>query len=490
MPDATFDAKPGVDAAIPDDAPADVTADHASDTAPDQQQDTGLDQAADVSADDVADVSTDPVPGDVTAEDALPDTTLPDGPPDVEGDVSCNPPLELCSGQCVDTQTAPQHCGSCSGKCPTPFNSIATCNAGTCSFDCLGDFADCDGQAADGCETDTSSSVQHCGACNFQCAFTNATPDCVGSKCVMGACNAGFGDCDVNPATGCEVDTTSNVSHCGGCDKACPVPGNATAVCSKSACSFECKTGWRNCDSNAANGCEATAPAKSYKDEVLADAPMAYWRLGDYVGATVADSSGHSLPLTVHAPLGFGEPGALYCDADTAMKFANADGGWLGHERTPALEPPTAMSFELWMKQTGAPSNYEKPLWYGDASKLPWGSWGLQRDAVSPGKFAFLIATNGTTNWLTTTAVKSKDVWYHVVATYDGTAQKIYVNGVLDVQNPATGPITYPGDAFGVAVGACYGQCSVFTGTIDEVAVYDKALTAARIAAHHAAAKP
>lgn len=498
MPDATFDAKPGVDGSVGDDARPDTDAapEAAKDVTADQQQDVSVDQAEDVTSDDAADVSSDQVLSD-SPEEVSPDTSLPDAPPDVQeaalpdvqGDVPCNPPLELCSGECVDTETSTQHCGGCGSKCPTPFNSLATCSSGSCSFDCLGDFANCNSQSADGCETNTSSSIQHCGACSFPCAFTNATPTCVSSKCVMGACNAGFGDCDGNPATGCEVDTKTNSLHCGGCNKPCTVPANATAVCSSSTCSFVCKTGWRNCDANAANGCEATAAAKSYRDEVMADTPIAYWRLGDAAGTTVADSSGHALDLAVHPPVTFGQTGALFCDPDKAMKFVNADGGWLGHERTTALEPTAAMSFELWMLQTGAPSNYEKPLWYGDASVVPWGSWGLQRDATSPGKFAFLVATNGSTNWLTTLAIKQKDTWYHVVATYDGTAQKVYVNGVLDVQNPATGAISYPGDAYGVAVGACYGQCSVFTGSIDEVAIYSKALTSDRIAAHYAAGK-
>jgi len=501
MPEATFDGKPGVGGSTGTDAEADSDAKE-KDATPDQQQDVSVDRTDDVSENDAADVLSDQAQpdslDDVALQDVSPDIDDPDAaqeagedaPPDVQGDVTCAPPLELCSGQCIDTDLSTQHCGDCGNKCPTPINSLSKCSAGVCSFDCLGDFSNCNNLANDGCETNTAVSVQHCGACNYACSFTNATPTCAASKCVMGACNAGYGDCDVNPATGCETDTKTSTSHCGGCNKPCPVPANATATCSGSTCSFACKSGWRNCDSLATNGCETTAPLKSYRDEVLADTPIAYWRLGDAAGSTVADSSGHGLSLTVNAPLSFGQPGALFCDTDKAMKFANADGGWLGHPRTTALEPPTAMSFELWMMQTGAPSDYEKPLWYGDASKLPWGSWGLQRDATSPGKFAFLVATNGTTNWLTTLGIKNKDTWYHVVATYDGTAQRVYVNGVLDVQNPATGAITYPADAFGAAVGGCYGACSVFTGSIDEVAVYDKALTAARVAAHYAAGKP
>lgn len=69
-------------------------------------------------------------------------------------------------------------------------------------------------------------------------------------------CNAGFGNCDGTPGNGCETGL-STLSNCGACNTACTqAPLNSTPVCVAMACSFKCTTGWGNCDSNAANGCE------------------------------------------------------------------------------------------------------------------------------------------------------------------------------------------------------------------------------------------
>ena len=73
---------------------------------------------------------------------------------------------------------------------------------------------------ATGCEVDVTSSVSHCGACGNACSAANAVSSCGGGACAF-ACKSGFGDCDQNKATGCEVDVTSSVSHCGACGNAC-----------------------------------------------------------------------------------------------------------------------------------------------------------------------------------------------------------------------------------------------------------------------------
>jgi len=76
-----------------------------------------------------------------------------------------------------------------------------------------------EGYAGDGLTCERNACVQladeapPCGA-NQLCSAT--TP---GEK--LCACNEDFADCDADPATGCEVDTTSHLGHCGACDHAC-----------------------------------------------------------------------------------------------------------------------------------------------------------------------------------------------------------------------------------------------------------------------------
>jgi len=231
----------------------------------------------------------------------------------------------------------------------------------------------------------------------------------------------------------------------------------------------------------------------AYRQAVLADDPVAYWRLDETSGSTAKDSSGNGLDLIIEQGVVVGETGALACDPDLAMGFANAEAGHLAAGTDPAFEPKNALSFEFWMLQSGPVTPNEKPLWYGDAYLLPWGAWGFGR-VMDESVFDFHVNLAGTSAGVHTDALTLQDTWYYVAATYDGTTLRVYVDGVLDAQaSPPeipSGPIVY-GDDKGIAVGGCYGAgCSTFNGKIDEVAVYDKVLSAERIAAHFAAGKP
>src|SRR5580658_1790981 len=75
--------------------------------------------------------------------------------------------------------------------------------------------------------------------------------------CAVASCHAGHANCDGNPANGCEVNTQTDVDNCGGCGAVCPAGANSTATCSAGACSATvCQAGYANCDGNVANGCE------------------------------------------------------------------------------------------------------------------------------------------------------------------------------------------------------------------------------------------
>jgi hypothetical protein len=155
-----------------------------------------------------------------------------------------------------DLTASPMHCGACGRTCNVA-NASATCSAGRCLLmACNPSFADCNSLAGDGCEVDTRSDANNCGACAVPCARANATGVCQSSTCRIGACNAGFGDCDGNAMNGCEQDTNSSNTHCGACNRGCSV-ANGTGGCSGGACRVaSCNAGFGNCDGNAANGCE------------------------------------------------------------------------------------------------------------------------------------------------------------------------------------------------------------------------------------------
>jgi hypothetical protein len=217
---------------------------------------------------------------------------------------TCDPGYGDCDGNAGNgcesqLSTSSAHCGSCGRACANAANATGVCLAGACGLTCAAGFADCDGNAANGCEVNTQTSISHCGACGAVCARNNAVVACMAGVCGITGCATGSGNCDSNPANGCEtntrldsvncgtcgracvgtqvcangacqatcatgstlcsgacVDTATNPANCGSCGRACALT-NATAGCAAGACTLaSCNAGFGNCDGSAANGCE------------------------------------------------------------------------------------------------------------------------------------------------------------------------------------------------------------------------------------------
>jgi hypothetical protein len=155
-----------------------------------------------------------------------------DAPPDRE----CAAPWIRCGGECVDPRTSAAHCGGCSQACARA-NAASACVNGSCILGaCLAGFGDCDGRPDNGCETDVRASAAHCGRCGVMCALPNAVAACRGGACGLGSCVGGYADCDGIADTGCEVDTRNRLDHCGGCRRACTADAGAMAVCRGGVC--------------------------------------------------------------------------------------------------------------------------------------------------------------------------------------------------------------------------------------------------------------
>ena len=68
------------------------------------------------------------------------------------------------------------------------------------------------------------------------------------------------------------------------------------------------------------------------------------------------------------------------------------------------------------------------------------------------------------------------DTWAHVAATYDGATLRLYVDGTLVASVAATGAIATSTGALRIGGNTLWGE--YFQGLIDEVRVYNRALTA------------
>jgi hypothetical protein len=151
------------------------------------------------------------------------------------------------------------NCGNCGNTCTKVGATTPACSAGSCgSTACTGSFRTCKAGPVDGCETDTATSAANCGTCGKICpAIANGTPGCAASNCGIGSCNNGFDNCDGNITNGCETNINTSIAHCSGCGKPCPTYANASAKCTTGMCGMgACNAGYLDCNMNSMDGCE------------------------------------------------------------------------------------------------------------------------------------------------------------------------------------------------------------------------------------------
>lgn len=222
----------------------------------------------------------------------------------------------------------------------------------------------------------------------------------------------------------------------------------------------------------------ADASRVTYRDAVLLDGPIAYFRLADTAAVAKDETGAHDGTYVGGVDRGLAGPGP----GAASVRFKNT-----GHVEANAVA----------MLPSGTFSKYTIEMFL--ASEVPAGT--------SSNFFAFSAANGGggpvlfiddatRTYRYTRVAVVDSTVaigaaWHHLAITASGTTVSMYVDGNLDVSGnvptiaPDKGALTIGANFYEVDGGTKYS--SSFEGRMAEVAIYGKALTAAQIAAHYAA---
>ncbi len=165
-----------------------------------------------------------------------------------EGFADCD---EMSSNGCeINTRSDNSNCGVCRRACSLR-NATSSCSAGACAVTtCNTGFGDCDGAATTGCDVATTSAIAHCGRCGNACNLANvATHGCATGACTIVACDPGFADCDGMAANGCETNTDTSGANCGMCGRSCGM-----GTCTRGVCTSVCSGGRGDCDGVATNG--------------------------------------------------------------------------------------------------------------------------------------------------------------------------------------------------------------------------------------------
>jgi hypothetical protein len=139
------------------------------------------------------------------------------------GATSCAAGFKLCGGRCVSIDHPAYGCGADSCLPCRTANATARCNnQHQCDIAvCYQDWDDCDGDAANGCESNVRTDPDHCGGCAHRCPeLPHAQRGC-GDQCTIWRCAAGFRDCNGVDDDGCETNVATDPAHCGRCARSC-----------------------------------------------------------------------------------------------------------------------------------------------------------------------------------------------------------------------------------------------------------------------------
>ena len=219
--------------------------------------------------------------------------------------------------------------------------------------------------------------------------------------------------------------------------------------------------------------------AAGYSSTILADSPAAYWRLGESSGTSAADATSHGNTGTYTGGFTLGQPGALFGDADTAVKLDGIS-GYVSVANSATLQT-NQVSIELWIKKvTETPwgAYVSKNIAYGGKTGS---SWFQLLNYGTSGRLQFRVTGDDNPSSLQSAATLTLNTWYYVVASYDGTTAKLYVNGSLDSTLAITATPTQTTDPLNIGRRA---DGYYNNAVLDEVAIYSSALTATQVGSH------
>ena len=223
----------------------------------------------------------------------------------------------------------------------------------------------------------------------------------------------------------------------------------------------------------------------------MADSPTAYWRLGESSGSTMNDASGNGYNGSYSGTKTLGEAAIIY-DTDTCVLFDGSSGYGSQSTVNTAVAGTQHATLEAWINRTSSSDTCQIGFNTNSGYRFEF-SW------HSDGNL-YAVAENGGTTGVVYTALGGTGT-HHIALAYDGTQASdglrvtIYIDGqpVSNVDTGIAGTISTTlassSNLGPFYIGHDAGSGLYFNGHVDEVAVYDTTLSAAKVLSHFLAGR-
>ena len=196
-------------------------------------------------------------------------------------------------------------------------------------------------------------------------------------------------------------------------------------------------------------------------------------------GATALDASGGGRHGTIR------EAVRVAGKSGGALRFDGVN-DWVTVPDTTAstLDLTTGMTIEAWVNPAALSGWETVVLKERGAGLLSYGLYAHDGGIEAGGEEvpAGYVRAGAADRAVRGTVALPQDTWTHLAVTYDGDTQRIYVNGVEAGSRAQTGPIAVGNGALRIGGNNAFTN-EFFSGVIDEVRIYNRALTAAEIRA-------
>ena len=214
---------------------------------------------------------------------------------------------------------------------------------------------------------------------------------------------------------------------------------------------------------------------------------IGWWPLNEARQSTAIDNSTSADTGTWH---GTQSCSSTYYYSDSSYGVVGCFDGSSDYIAMPynaALKPASAITVGAWIYPTNTlgSAGWEQivSLPYRTSGwNPPWGSYYLNMHNGDP---QMNVAISGANDACQSSVAVTANQWNFVVGTYDGTNEKIYINGTLENTCAFSGSIDYTGGNAGITIGvdSQYDQVEYFKGRISNPFVLSNALTQPQIAA-------